>query len=113
MSRSVTLPAQPISLSEDEHVLSPSMPSKGSKDEYGVKDKGRKKADKAKRTFELNGTYTAKHMRLKEERDEKAKAARVGTAPPPGIRKTRSFGEHSLLAALPDVKPKKGAGKKS
>lgn len=89
------------------------MPSKGSKDEYGVKDKGRKKADKAKRTFELNGTYTAKHMRLKEERDEKAKAARVGRAPPPGIRKTRSFGEHSLLAALPDVKPKKGAGKKS
>ena len=32
---------------------------------------GRKKSDKAKRSFELNGTYSAKHLRLRETEREK------------------------------------------
>jgi hypothetical protein len=87
------------------------MPSKAGKSEDGVKDKGRKKKDKAARNFDLHGTYTAKHMRLKAERDEKLRTARPPEGPPPGIRKTRSWGENSLLAALPDSKPKKGGNK--
>ena len=78
------------------------MPSKAGKSEDGVRSKGRKKKDKAARNFDLHGTYTAKHMRLKAERDEKLRAERPpDAAAPPGIRKTRSWGEHSLLAALP------------
>ena len=88
------------------------MPSKAGKSEDGVREKGRKKKDKAARNFDLHGTYTAKHMRLKAERDEKLRTERPPPdAVPPGIRKTRSWGENSLLAALPDAKPKKG-GKK-
>ena len=48
------------------------MPKKD-KGEDGVKPKQRSKKDKAIRSFELNGTYTAKHMRLKAERDEKTR----------------------------------------
>jgi hypothetical protein len=76
------------------------MPKKAS-GEDGVKAKQRSKSDKAKRTFELNGTYSAKHMRLKADRDSAKKAAE----PRPPTR-SQSFGENSLKAALPDVKPK-------
>ena len=76
------------------------MPKKAS-GEDGIKAKQRSKSDKAKRTFELNGTYSAKHMRLKADRDSAKKA----TEPRPPTR-SQSFGENSLKAALPDVKPK-------
>ena len=46
------------------------MPRKGSSED-GVKGKGRSKADKQRRNFELNGTYSAKHLRLKEAEREK------------------------------------------
>ena len=52
------------------------MPKKAS-GEDGVKAKQRSKSDKAKRTFELNGTYSAKHMRLKADRDEKTSAKKA------------------------------------
>jgi hypothetical protein len=45
------------------------MPRKGS-GEDGVRAKGRSKADKARRTFELHGTYSAKHLRLLEQKRE-------------------------------------------
>ena len=41
------------------------MPRKSSHQD-GVKSKGRSKADKARRNFELHGTYSSKHLRLKE-----------------------------------------------
>ena len=41
------------------------MPRKSSHED-GVKSKGRSKADKARRNFELHGQYSAKHLRLKE-----------------------------------------------
>ena len=50
--------------------LKASMPRKGSSED-GVKSKGRSKADKQRRNFELNGTYSAKHLRLKEAEREK------------------------------------------
>ena len=82
------------------------MPSK-SKGEDGVKSKGRSKKDKAIRTFELNGTYSSKHMRIKAERDEASKEKRSAAADgPPGMRRLRSWGENSLLASLPETKPK-------
>lgn len=87
------------------------MPNK-SKGEDGVKQKQRSKKDKAIRGFELHGTYTAKHMRLKAERDaiavDKRKAAGMDSSSsgPPGMRRLRSWGENSLLTSLPDVKPK-------
>lgn len=88
------------------------MPSK-SKSEDGVKNKSRSKKDKAIRTFELHGNYSAKHMRIKAERDEaaKEKKAAAANAGPPGVRKLRSWGEKSLLASLPDAKPKSGKKK--
>ena len=49
------------------------MPKKAA-GEDGIKAKQRSKSDKAKRTFELNGTYSAKHMRLKADRDSAKKA---------------------------------------
>ena len=42
------------------------MPHKQNKDTEGVKNKGRSKKDKAKRSFELNGSYSSKHLRLRE-----------------------------------------------
>jgi len=42
------------------------MPHKQTKDADGVKSKGRSKKDKAKRSFDLNGTYSSKHLRLRE-----------------------------------------------
>jgi len=45
-------------------------------DEHGVKQKGRSKSDKAKRSFELNGTYSAKHLRLREQQQEQARQSR-------------------------------------
>lgn len=90
------------------------MPNK-SKGEDGVKQKQRSKKDKAIRSFELHGNYTAKHMRIKAERDaksaDKRKAAGMDSGPP-GMRRLRSWGEHSLLESLPDVKPKGIAKKK-
>ena len=40
-------------------------------DEYNIKTKRSKKDDKAKRNFEINGKYTNKHLRNKEELIEK------------------------------------------
>tara|TARA_B110001452_G_scaffold261376_1_gene260106 strand:- start:82 stop:333 length:252 start_codon:yes stop_codon:yes gene_type:complete len=79
------------------------MPSKG-KGEDGVKSKQRSKSDKARRTFELNGTYSTKHMRIKAERDEKSRANQA--AAPPAPQRTRSWGENSLKAALPAIQKK-------
>ena len=45
------------------------MPSKSSHED-GVKGKGRSKSDKARRSFELNGQYSSKHLRLKESARE-------------------------------------------
>jgi len=45
------------------------MPRKSSHED-GVKSKGRSKADKARRNFELHGQYSAKHLRLKESARE-------------------------------------------
>ena len=89
------------------------MPSK-SKGEEGVKSKGRSKKDKAIRTFELNGTYSSKHMRMKAERDEASKEKRAAAAAdgPPGMRRLRSWGENSLLASLPETTKPKGVKKK-
>ena len=47
---------------------SPTMPNKSRADENGIKSARAKKSDKAKRSFELNGTYSSKHLRLREER---------------------------------------------
>ena len=43
--------------------------------EAGMKSKRSKKSDKAKRTFELNGAYSAKHLRLREAANEMRAAA--------------------------------------
>ena len=48
--------------------------AKSTANEYGVKEKRATKGDKARRNFELNGTYSQKHLRLKEEQ-----ALRVGS----------------------------------
>jgi len=48
---------------------SPRMPSKSSHED-GVKGKGRSKSDKARRSFELHGQYSSKHLRLKESARE-------------------------------------------
>jgi len=49
------------------------MPAKlGNED--GVKARGRKSSDKARRNFELNGTYSAKHLRILANRAERAPA---------------------------------------
>ena len=60
----------------------PTMPRKGSGEE-GVKSKQRSKSDKARRSFELNGTYSSKHLRLRAAEAE-AKAR------PPKPKKQRS-----------------------
>lgn len=51
------------------------MALKNQKNEDGVRDKQRSKADKARRTFELNGTYSAKHLRHAQYLFEKRTAA--------------------------------------
>ena len=48
--------------------------AKSTANEYGVKEKRATKGGKARRNFELNGTYSQKHLRLKEEQ-----ALRVGS----------------------------------
>ena len=45
------------------------MPRKSSHED-GVKGKGRSKSDKARRSFELHGQYSSKHLRLKESAHE-------------------------------------------
>ena len=45
------------------------MPCKSSHED-GVKGKGRSKSDKARRSFELHGQYSSKHLRLKESARE-------------------------------------------
>jgi len=50
------------------------MPSKTSNVD-GIKQKTRSKADKARRTFELNGTYSSKHLRIREQTALSAQAA--------------------------------------
>ncbi len=40
-------------------------------DEPGVKPSRRKGSDKTKRTYELNGGFSAKHLRLKAEEQKK------------------------------------------
>jgi hypothetical protein len=51
------------------------MPHK-SQGEDGVKAKGRKGKDKARRTRDLHGSYSAKHLRLREEVHAKAQASK-------------------------------------
>ena len=41
---------------------------KSRSNEDGVKTSRSKGSDKARRSFELNGTYSSKHLRLREER---------------------------------------------
>ena len=53
-------------IAQTEHTA---MPSKISHED-GVKGKGRSKSDKARRSFELNGQYSSKHLRLKESARE-------------------------------------------
>ena len=50
------------------------MPSKTGSDDQGVKTKGRSGKDKARRSFELNGQYSSKHLRLREAEREKQAA---------------------------------------
>ena len=45
------------------------MPCKSSHED-GVKGKGRSKSEKARRSFELHGQYSSKHLRLKESARE-------------------------------------------
>ena len=44
------------------------MPHKETNDANGVKNKSRSKADKSRRNFELHGSYSSKHLRLREAR---------------------------------------------
>ena len=55
------------------------MPRKSSHED-GVKSKGRSKADKARRNFELHGQYSAKHLRLKESAREAKGASQARQA---------------------------------
>lgn len=50
------------------------MPQKTGRDDQGVKTKGRSKKDKGRRNFELHGTYSQKHLRLREEELERQRA---------------------------------------
>lgn len=43
------------------------MPHKSKADEFGSKAKQRSKRDASKRNFELNGSYSAKHLRMRAE----------------------------------------------
>jgi len=66
------------------------MPRKGSGEE-GVKSKQRSKSDKARRSFELNGTYSSKHLRLRAaEAEAKARPRLEAPAQPPKPKKQRS-----------------------
>ena len=66
------------------------MPRKGS-GEDGVKSKQRSKSDKARRSFELNGTYSSKHLRLRAaEAEAKARPPLDAPARPPKPKKQRS-----------------------
>ncbi len=67
------------------------MPRKGS-GEDGVKSKQRSKSDKARRSFELNGTYSSKHLRLRAAEAEAKVRAPPPEAPakPPKPKKQRS-----------------------
>lgn len=47
------------------------MAQKTSKDEHGVRTKQRSKSDKARRTFELHGSYSHRHIRQLEALKEK------------------------------------------
>lgn len=47
------------------------MPKKTGYDDEGVKTKGRKGKDKARRSFELNGQYSSKHLRVREAENKK------------------------------------------
>ena len=68
----------------------PTMPRKGSGEE-GVKSKQRSKSDKARRSFELNGTYSSKHLRLRAaEAEAKARPLLEAPARPPKLKKQRS-----------------------
>jgi hypothetical protein len=49
------------------------MPTKTGTNEDGVKAKGRKGKDKARRTRDLNGSYSAKHLRIRTEAHANAK----------------------------------------
>jgi len=42
------------------------MPTKNTYSEEGVRAKGRSKTDKARRSFELHGQYSSKHLRIRE-----------------------------------------------
>ena len=64
------------------------MPRKGS-GEDGVKSKQRSKSDKARRSFELHGTYSSKHLRLRAAEAE-AKVRPPLDAQPPKPKKQRS-----------------------
>lgn len=66
------------------------MPRKGS-GEDGVKSKQRSKSDKARRSFELHGTYSSKHLRLRAaEAEAKARPPLEAPARPPKPKKQRS-----------------------
>ena len=62
-----------------EHDAHRTMPRKSSHED-GVKSKGRSKADKARRNFELHGQYSAKHLRLKESAREAKGASQARQA---------------------------------
>ena len=66
------------------------MPRKGS-GEDGVKSKQRSKSDKARRSFELNGTYSSKHLRLRAAEAEAKVRPTLEAAQPPKPKKQRSY----------------------
>ena len=65
------------------------MPRKGS-GEDGVKSKQRSKSDKARRSFELHGTYSSKHLRLRAAEAEAKVRPPLAPAQPPKPKKQRS-----------------------
>lgn len=54
------------------------MPTKNAYSEDGVRGKGRSKADKAKRSFELHGQYSSKHLRVREVTAEAQRSGKDG-----------------------------------
>ena len=52
------------------------MPHKDGADEHGMKGARRKKSDKSRRTFELHGDHSQRHVRLREEQLARSSDAR-------------------------------------
>ena len=76
------------------------MPRKGSGEE-GVKSKQRSKSDKARRSFELNGTYSSKHLRLRAaEAEASARLAALRAVVSGGDGRVELIQLRSVLSAF-------------